>query len=160
MKPQDYQLPQSKVIPPEAVCIEVYTERNTETEVAFRADSWSPKPLHYEIIAEPEHGVLLDQDGFEITKYPVKVVGESIRYSPNMHFTGRDIFSYRVIGSTDIAWSKSAVVAICVFDAHRADEVYLPIFELNMEKILKHEFQKLEVDKRVTWETIEEVSLV
>ena len=65
-----------------------------------------------------------------------------------------------MIGSTDIAWSKSAVVAICVFDAHRADEVYLPIFELNMEKILKHEFQKLEVDKRVTWEIIEEVSLV
>jgi hypothetical protein len=160
MKPQDYQLPQSKVIPPEAVCIEVYTERNTETEVAFRADSWSPRPLHYEIIAEPAHGVLLDQDGFEITTYPVQVTGESIRYSPNMHFTGRDIFSYRVIGSTDIAWSKSAVVAICVFDAHRADEVYLPIFELNMEKILKHEFQKLEVDKRVTWEIIEEVSLV
>ena len=160
MKPQDYQLPQSKVIPPEAVCIEVYTERNTETEVAFRADSWSPKPLHYGIIAEPEHGVLIDKDGFEITKYPVQVAGESIRYSPNMHFTGRDIFSYQVIGSTDIAWSKSAVVAICVFDAHRADEVFLPIFELNMEKILKHEFQKLEVDKRVTWEIIEEVSLV
>ena len=160
MKPQDYQLPQSKVIPPEAVCIEVYTERNTETEVAFRADSWSPKPLHYEIIAEPEHGLLIDHDGFEITKYPVQVAGESIRYSPNMHFTGRDIFSYQVIGSTDIAWSKSAVVAICVFDAHRADEVYLPIFELNMEKILKHEFQKLEVDKRVTWEIIEELSLV
>ena len=136
MKPQDYQLPQDNKSAPEAICIEVYTERNTEAKVAFRADSWSPRPLHYEIIAEPEHGVLVDQDGFEITKYPVQVAGESILYSPNRHFTGRDIFSYRVIGSTDIAWSKSAVVAICVFDAHRADEVYLPIFELNMEKIL------------------------
>jgi hypothetical protein len=38
--------------------------------------------------------------------------------------------------------------------------MYLPILELNMEKILKHEFQKYEVDKRVMWETIEDVALV
>ena len=84
MKPQDYQLPQSKVIPPEAVCIEVYTERNTETEVAFGADSWSPRPLHYEIIAEPEHGVLIDQDGFEITKYPTKAIIKYKKYETGL----------------------------------------------------------------------------
>ena len=160
MKPQDYQLPQSKVIPPEAVCIEVYTERNTETEVTFRADSWSPEPIRYEIIAEPEHGVLIDQDGCLVTRYPVQLEGGSIRYVPDMYFTGRDIFSYRVIGSTDIASSKSAVVAICVFDAHHKASIVLPIFELNMEKILKREFQKYELSKRVAWETIEQTHLV
>ena len=145
---------------PEAICIEVYTERNTQVEVVLRVDSYSAHPLHFEIIAEPEHGVLIDQDDSLITQYPVQLAGESIRYSPNMHFIGRDIFSYQLIDGKHAMGSKSAVVVICVFDAHRADEVYLPILELNMEKILKHEFQKYEVDKRLTWETIEDVALV
>ena len=160
MKPQDYQLPQDNKSAPEAICIEVYTERNTETEVALRSDSWSPRPISYEIIAEPEHGVLYDQDHCLVTKYPVQLEGGSIRYVPDMYFTGRDIFSYKVINATDADNSKSAVVVICVFDAHHKASIVLPIFELNMEKILKHEFQKYELPKRVARETIEDGSLV
>ena len=145
---------------PEPVCIEVYTERNTQVEVVLRVDTYSVCLLNFEVVAEPIHGVLIDQDGLLITQYPVQLEGESIRYVPDMHYTGRDIFSYKVVGTNDASQTKSAVVVICVFDAHRAEEVYLPILELNMEKILKHEFQKYDLRKMLKWETVEDVPLV
>ncbi|MGI5838496.1 MAG: Ig-like domain-containing protein [bacterium] len=95
---------------PEADRVHVTTQKNTRVEITLSATDMDDDELTYEIVREPENGILSPVDGNKVI------------YTPNEGFSGNDAFTFRA--HDGYSYSNIAAVRVEILASSRAPIAY------------------------------------